>query len=293
MGISRRTFLGAAGIGGAVAMLPKGARGQARRPKVDDSLPAGVPKLPFELGVASYTFREFPLERAIEMSAAAHLRRIAFKSVHIPLEAPDAEVRAAADKARAAGLDPYGCGVVYMTSEAEVRNAFRYARAGGMSMIIGVPNHELLPLADALARETGIKLAIHNHGPGDKLYPTPASVVERIERLGPNVGLCLDVGHAERVGVNPAAAVERFAGRLLDVHIKDETASTPAGEPVEVGKGVVDIGRLLAALLKVRFSGTVAFEYEKDGADPMPGLLYSLGYVHGRLAGLTGAATLS
>jgi inosose dehydratase len=49
---------------------------------------------------------------------------------------------------------------------AEVDNAFAYATYAGMDLIVGVPEHALLEHCNGKVKETGIKLAIHNHGPG-------------------------------------------------------------------------------------------------------------------------------
>jgi sugar phosphate isomerase/epimerase len=238
----------------------------------------------FELGLASYTFREFDLDSALAMAGRVGLARIAVKSVHLPLESSETDIQAAAAKIRAAGLVPYGCGVVYMTTEAEVEQAFAYARAGGMEVIIGVPGHELLGRAERKVRETGIKLAVHNHGPGDLLYPTPASILDRVKDLDPRIGVCLDIGHCQRSGIDPSEAAVACGARLLDVHLKDVTARTKDGGPIEAGRGVIDIPRFLRTLAGMDYRGTAAFEYEKDGRDPLPGLAESVGYVRGVLA---------
>jgi sugar phosphate isomerase/epimerase len=245
-----------------------------------------MPKIPFELGLASYTFRAFGLEETMAMTRRLGLGKISLKSMHLPLETPDTEIQNLAVKVRAAGLEPYGGGVIYMTSEAEVRRAFSYAAAAGMKIIVGVPDHELLGLAEERVKATGISLAVHNHGPGDKLYPSPESVLERIGRLDRRVGICLDAGHTMRAGVDPAEAALRCAGRLLDVHIKDVTAATAAGTTVEIGRGVIDIPAFLRALLKVNYRGAVSLEYEKDEKDPLPGAAESIGFVRGALAAL-------
>jgi len=267
------------------------------------SSPASVRR--FELGLASYTFREFDLDSALAMTGRVGLFRIAVKSVHLPLESSEAEIRAAAAKIRAAGLVPYGCGVVYMATEAEVDQAFAYARAGGMEVIIGVPGHELLGRAERKVRETGCKLAIHNHGPGDLLYPTPASILDRVKNMDPRIGVCLDIGHCQRSGIDPSEAAVLCGSRLLDVHLKDVTAPTRDGGPVkgrafaaevdprvkpgdlvavEAGRGVIDLPRFLRTLAAMDFRGTASFEYEKDDRDPLPGLAESVGYVRGVLA---------
>jgi inosose dehydratase len=275
--ISRRGFLGGAAAAGAAWSLPARSGTGPVSP---------VPR--FTLGLASYTFREFDLDATLAMARRLGFGRICLKDMHLPLDSSEELVRAVADKVRAAGLEPYGCGVVYMTSEAEVDRAFSYAQAGGMTVIIGVPEHGLLGRAAERARETGIRLAIHNHGPGDQRYPTAASILERISELDPGVGVCLDVGHSMRSGIDPAQAARQCGPRLLDVHLKDVTAATREGVAVEAGRGVIDLPRFLRTLAGMDYRGTAAFEYEKDGRDPLPGLAESLGYVRGILAAWEG-----
>jgi inosose dehydratase len=279
---TRRGFLGSSLAAAAGTVLGTAGRSAAGGPAT-----AGPG---FELGLASYTCREFGLDAALAMARRTGLGRICLKDVHLPLASPPEFIRATVEKVRSQGLVPYACGVVYMASEAEVDRAFAYAAAAGMGLIVGVPDHALLGRAGAKARETGIRLAIHNHGPGDRRYPTPASILERIAALDPRVGVCLDVGHCQRSGIDPAGAAAACGSRLLDVHMKDVSAATAAGQTVECGRGVIDIPRLLAALGEIGFRGTASFEHEKDGGDPLPGLAESVGYIRGALAALTGPA---
>lgn len=173
-----------------------------------------------------------------------------------------------------------------MNNEEEVDRAFAYARAAGMSLIVGVPEVSLLDLVNRKVQEFNIHLAIHNHGPEDPLYPTPQSIYERLQGLDRRVGMCLDVGHARPSGLDPAQEAESCADRLLDVHIKDVTDPSSAGQPVEIGRGVVDIPSFLQALLRLRYGGVVALEYEKDARDALSGAAESIGYVRGVLAAL-------
>jgi len=277
---SRREFF-KRGFAGAAALAASPAAADLLGQPKPERRPARVP---FALGLASYTCREFGLVETLSMAGRVGLSRISLKDVHLPLTAGGAEIAAAVGKVRGSGVVPYGCGVIYMTNPAEVERAFAYAKAGGMEVIIGVPDHELLPLAEEKVRGSGLKLAIHNHGPGDPRYPTPGSVLEKVQHMDPRVGLCLDVGHCLRAGVDPAEAAEACGARLLDVHLKDVTAASKEGGPIEVGRGVVDIPRFLRALIEIGYSGTASFEYEKDAKDPLPGLAESVGYVRGVLA---------
>lgn len=286
--LTRRSFIrGSMGSLAGASILKRPGFGQGLNGRAESGegrFPFPVSGQGFELGLASYTFREFDLDATLAMAGRLGLARIAVKSVHLPLESSEAEVRAVAAKIRAAGLVPYACGVVYMTTEAEVDRAFAYARAGGMEVIVGVPGHDLLGRVERRVRETGVKLAVHNHGPGDLLYPTPRSILDKVGSLDPRVGVCLDIGHCQRSGLDPAEAAGACGARLLDVHLKDVTAPTKDGGPVEAGRGVIDIPRFLRTLAAMDYRGTAAFEFEKDGQDPLPGLAESVGYVRGVLA---------
>jgi inosose dehydratase len=236
-----------------------------------------------KLGLASYTFRHFNLDETIAMTKRLGLTRICFKSFHLPLESTEEQIKATANKVQDEGLDLYACGVVYMKNEAEVERGFNYAKAAGMRMIIGAPNHDLLELVNKKVREHDIQLAIHNHGPGDEMYPSPQSAYQKIRGLDTRIGLCIDIGHTARYGLNPAEETEKYADRLLDVHIKDVSAASAEGTTIEIGRGIIDIPGYLKTLLKINYQGVASFEFEKDEKDPLPGVAESVGYVRGVL----------
>jgi inosose dehydratase len=280
--ISRRNFIKLGGFGLASASIQSNLAPEASLTPQQKK----TKKPQMKLGMASYTFRKFSLEDTLSMTKRLGLKRIAFKSFHLPLESTEAQIKAVAQKVKDSGLELYGCGVVYMANEEEVHRAFNYAKAAGMKIIIGVPNHELLGLVERKVQEFNIKVAIHNHGPGDKLYPNPESVYTRVKDLDPRIGLCIDIGHTERSGIDPSESVERFADRLMDVHIKDVSSATREGSTVEIGRGVIDIPQFIRTLLMLNFAGTAAFEFEKDPDDPLPGVAESVGYIRGVLAAL-------
>lgn len=241
-------------------------------------------RIKITLGLASYTFRHFNLDDTIAMTKRLGLTKIAVKDFHLPLDSTVDQIKAIAAKVKEAGLDLYGCGVVYMKNEDEVHRAFEYARAAGMRVIIGVPEYHLLDLVNTQVQECDIMVAIHNHGPGDERYPSPESAYERIKNLDRRIGLCIDIGHTQRLGLDPSEATEKLADRLLDVHIKDVSAATKEGNTIEIGRGVIDIPKFLRTLIKTNYSGITSFEFEKDKEDPLPGVAESVGYVRGVLA---------
>ena len=280
-GSSRRQFLKVAGA--SAAACATAAPGGALKAAMSEPAAAAVP---FTLGMASYTLRQFPADQAIEMTKRLGLTRVCFKDFHLKLDATPEVIAETVAKVKAAGLDLYAGGVIYMKTEAEVDRAFAYARAAGFKMIIGVPTYDLLPYTNKKVQEYDIPVAIHNHGPDNPLFPTPQSAYERIVSLDRRLGLCMDVGHTQRSGVDPAESAEKYFDRLFDVHIKDVSASTAQGQTVEIGRGVIDIPKLIKTLARLGFKGTLALEYEKDAKDPLPGSAESIGYLRGVIAAM-------
>jgi len=281
---SRRELLHLAGVGATVSLVETSGifrhHAQAAAPVSHQR----SNKAEFELGLASYTLRELDLDDTVVTAKRLALRHIAFKSFHLPLESSREYIEQVARKVKEAGLDLYGASVVYMNNESQVEQAFNYAAAAGMRVIIGVPRPNLLPLVESKVKQYDIKVAIHNHGPGDKVYPLPETVYEKVRGLDERIGLCIDIGHTTRAGGDPSACIREFADRLYDVHVKDVSAATPTGRDVEVGRGVIAIPEILRTLVAINYSGVVAFEYEKDAQDPVPGLAESVGFVRGVLA---------
>lgn len=274
---SRRKFLQLTGIGIAGSLLS----GKAASKQF--SVWNRENKLPFELGLASYSLRKFSFDETLQMTARLGLKNIALKSMHLLLDSDETQIKEAVSKVKKAGLDLYGAGVIYMTNEEEVNRAFEYAATAGLKVIIGVPEHNLLQLVEEKVKAYDIKLAIHNHGPGDKRYPSPESAYEKIKHMDSRMGLCLDIGHTQRIGIDPAKSARQFMDRLHDVHIKDVDKAAAEGRTVEIGRGIIDIPSFLKILIERRYSGKVSFEFEKDGDDPLPGLAESVGYVRGCL----------
>jgi inosose dehydratase len=273
MKYKRNEFLKLAGLGISGLMTEVAAGKEVGLKPADD--------FKLNYGVTTYTFRDFNLADTIKMSLRLGLTNISLKAMHLPLESSPADIKRLAEQVRAAGLNLYGAGVIYMKTAQEVETTFAYAVNAGLKMIMGVPNHELLPLVEEKVKSTNIIMAIHNHGPGDKLYTSPKDVYDRVKNLDKRIGLCIDIGHTQRIGLDPSVMLERYRDRLYDMHMKDVDKEGENGQPVEIGRGIIDIPTVIRTLKKINYQGTVSFEYEKDGKDPLPGLAESVGYVRG------------
>ena len=243
-----------------------------------------------KVGVATYSLRELPIEKAIQAVTQVGLKYVSIKNVknHIDLSHSKEERKQRAQMFRDAGIVPLSVGNVSMRKgEEEARQAFEYARDIGVTTIVCSPSHDAMPFLDKLVKEFDIKLAIHNHGPEDKgFFPSPYDVMRAVEKFDKRIGLCIDVGHTARAGVDPAESIIKCQERLYDIHLKDISALGDKNTPIEAGRGILDSKSILDALLKIKFQGHVGFEYEKDGKDPIPGLAESVGYCKGILSGL-------
>jgi inosose dehydratase len=215
------------------------------------------------------------------------LHYLSVKEMQLPLNSPPEKIKEVLAQFSAADIKPYTVGVIYMRTKEDVDKAFDYAKAVSTDMIVGVPTYELLDYTEEKIKSYNIKVAVHNHGPEDKLYPGPKDVYEHIKNRDERMGLCLDIGHAQRTGVAPADAVKQFGKRIFDLHIKDVTAAQKDGKAIEIGRGIIDFDALIKALEDINYKGVCSIEFEKDMSDPLPGIAESVGFFKGVISGVS------
>src|SRR6266851_1723898 len=249
-----------AGMAAAGVPIARGAE-----PKVRDEL---------KLGVATYSFREFQRKLAISIIKQLGVRYVSVKEFHLPYTVTADEAAKAKSEFKKAGLTIASGGNISLQDEdpAALKRYFQYAKSCGMPMMVCAPTHSTLPTVEKLAKEFDIKIAIHNHGPEDKHFPTPQSVLEAVKGRDPRMGLCMDVGHSMRTGVDVVQSVEAAGSRLLDMHIKDLKSSTEKDSQCAVGEGIMPVVAIFKQLKKMKYAGSVNLEYEINSENPMPGM---------------------
>ncbi|HEY8485425.1 MAG TPA: sugar phosphate isomerase/epimerase, partial [Longimicrobiales bacterium] len=240
------------------------------------------------LGVASYSLRKFPRARAIEMVKALRTPYINIKSFHLEYDLSPAELAAGRREFEAAGLQIVGGGTITFEADtdAAVRKYFEYAKHAGMPLIVATCDPRILPRIERFAKQYDIKVAIHNHGPEDKFYPSPYDALKYIKDMDPRMGLCVDVGHTVRTGTDVVQAIADAGPRVLDLHIKDLRDLKVRESQCIVGEGAIPIPEIFKQLLAMNYQGCVNLEYEIDADDPLPGMKQSFAYMRGVLAGL-------
>ena len=256
----------------------------AQELKRPDPQPAPETTETFKLGIAGYTFNKFDLDKTLETLKTTDVQYLCIKDFHLPFSSTDDEIKAFHSKLAEYGVIGYGVGPIYMKTKEEVDRAFDYAKRVGVKLIVGVPNYELLPYVSEKVAEYDMQYAIHLHGPDIELFPDADDVWENVKDLDPRMGMCLDIGHDRRNGKDPVADLEKYHSRVFDVHLKDVTGATKLGYSVEVGRGILDIPAFVRMLRKVKYSGVVSLEHERNMDNPFMGIAESIGYFRGVVA---------
>jgi sugar phosphate isomerase/epimerase len=279
--LTRRSFLKSTGLTAAACALP--AASVAQHIAETSSGPA------IRLGLCSYTFRNFERGQLIGFMKQLRLADLNVKDVkdHLPTD-PSLYSAALADYA-AAGVHLHAAGAIYFPKDedADIRSKFEYCKRARIKVIVaGDPTVESLPRIEKFVREYDIRLAIHNHGPEDKLWHSPLDVMKVVGDLDPRIGCCIDVGHCARAGTNVVEAIHKVGARLFNIHMKDLTDFTSKESQVAVGEGIMPVREIFEALIATKYQGFIDLEYEIRPEDPMPGVIASFAYMRGVLAGM-------
>ena len=275
---SRRQFLKLAGTGILAAGTSSLYASKVIQPGEDKSVNS------FSIGMAGYTFKEFSIEKTIEIMKRVGIVNLSLKDFHMPMNSTQEQINAVIGKFKSSGINVYTVGVIYMKTMESVDQAFEYARMAGVKLIVGAPDYEMLPYVEKKIKSYNFRMAIHNHGPDNPLYPNATDIWNHIKDLDARIGICIDIGHTTRDGQDPSVDIFKYRSRIYDMHIKDVDKDAKEGITVEMGRGIIDIPKVVATLRKIKYSGSCSLEFEKDMTDPLPGIAESIGYFKGVMA---------
>ena len=281
--VSRRDFVRSGAMFAASVAASKNAFAAGRDHSPSDQAS------PIRLGLASYTFRNFDRAQLIGFMKQLNVFALNAKDVknHLPME-PQQEAVALADYATA-GIKLHAVGAIYFAKDddADIRSKFDYCKRAGVGVIVaGDPTPENLPRIEKFVKEYDIRIAIHNHGPEDKLWHSPLDVLKAVKDMDPRIGCCIDVGHTVRAGTDVVQAIHEAGPRLFNLHMKDLSNFESKESQVAVGEGRMPVRKIFEALIAIKYPGFVDLEYEIHPDDPMPGVTASFAYMRGVLAGM-------
>ncbi len=286
--LSRRNFLSTTALAGIAAATPASAHAVAAPREAASKL------TPFKLGLASYTFRNFSRARMIGYMKQLSVPNLNAKDIkdHLPTD-PAQEAQAVSDYT-AAGIRLHAAGAIYFSKDEDddIRSKFEYCKRAGVRVIVaGDPSPASLSRVEKFVKEYDIRVAIHNHGPEDKLWQSPLDILKLVRNMDPRIGCCIDAGHTARAGTDVVEAIHQVGPRLFNMHIKDLVDMHIKESQVAVGEGKMPIRGIFDALIATNYQGFVDLEYEVHADDPLPGVIASFAYMHGVLAGMDYSST--
>ena len=176
------------------------------------------------------------------------------------------------------GIKVVNYGVVSGKNEQEWIQIFEFARALGIETIVTQPMAQYIGQLETLSHKYKIKVAIHNH-PKPSIYWHPALMISVFAARSNNIGVCADIGHWARSGLDPFECVRQLEGRIISFHFKDINEFGIRKEhDVPWGTGVCNIAGIMHELKRQGFKGVVSIEYEQNWENSMPEVAECIAY---------------
>jgi len=224
---------------------------------------AAAEKLGFQLGIQCWTYRMVTtfeiLERCqkfgikyLEVYPGQRMKPDSGASIGTGMS--DAEIADLLAKAKTCGVKITSFGVSGIPmDDAGMKRHFEWAKKLGISILVTetTPNAAL----DKMSRDTGIRVALHNH---PQTWPVE-NVLAATKDLSKNCGSCSDTGHWLRAGKTPVENLKLLEGRVIELHFKDLNSNK---SDVVYGTGVANVQGMMAELKRQGFRGPMIIEYE-------------------------------
>ena len=224
------------------------------------------------MGAQSYSFRKFSFEDSIACLKDLGLNTMEFCAVHFPPDADDENFAHVKATVEAAGVDVACFGVEgFSADDAANRKKFEFAKALGIQVLTADPAPDSFDSLDALCAEFGVKIGIHNHGPG-ALFDKSDDTLNAVKDHDKRIGACVDTGHYIRSDENPVDVIRKLGDRVFALHIKDDTHKGDKGSHnVVIGQANLDVVGVFKALKDIKFpaDGSISLEYESNPDNPI------------------------
>jgi sugar phosphate isomerase/epimerase len=284
MEVSRRGFT--AGLTAALAGLAVRPGWTAAR---EPSVVAGL-----EIGVQSYSFRAFDLDRMIAAMQSIGLTSVELWNGHLdPLEASEADFKATRKKLNDAGIEvsAYCANFPTDATDEHLDRAFEGALLLGTRTMTSSVEKPLLPRLDAWCRKFKIHLGLHNHWLGDSWFhgdkslnfEGPDDFAEALKGRSEYLCINLDIGHFFAAGHDPVAYFREHHDRIVSLHVKDRDED-PEHSYRRFGEGATPIAAVLRLARDVHFPYAANIEWEIEEQNPTPGVRQAYAYIRKVLA---------
>jgi sugar phosphate isomerase/epimerase len=263
------------------------------------------------IGAQSYSFRDRPLDKAIEAYAAVPLGEAELWQGHVEprpdyarlqqmsaekaesreklrkwrLETPLSHFQEIGDRFRAAGVDPYAYNYSFQDdfTDAEIDRGFEMAKALGAKVITASANQKTVPRIAAAAARHKMRAGMHNHS---RIDPNEFATAEDLEKaMATSEWICtnLDIGHFTAANQDAVGFLKKHHDRIVTLHVKDRKRNQ--GDNMVFGEGDTPIKEVLVLLKQNRWPIPANIEYEYKGGDTAEEVRRCLAYCKKALEG--------
>ncbi len=233
------------------------------------------------IGVQSYSFRDRPLDAAIEAMKQIGLGECELSQGHVEpprvpreelrkfrLETPLDHFREVGRKFHDAGIELYAFNYSFRDdfTDAEIERGFEMAKAMGAKCITASANVSAAGRIDPFAQKHKMRVGFHNHSnikPNE--FATPDNFADAMRGHSKYIAINLDIGHFTAAGFEAVKFLEEHHADILTLHIKDRKKNQ--GDNVPFGQGDTPIKEVLAVLRDKKYKIPANIEYEYKGAD--------------------------
>lgn len=140
------------------------------------------------------------------------------------------------------------------------KQLFTFAKEMGIETLqveVGKSDKEMEFLS-TLSKETGIKVALHNHKQPAGFPDAMAAVLAKY----PSIGAGADIGHWINAGKPALEGIKKLEGRITTLHLVDVASLDAKGRVVPYGKGCAELSKVMDELKRQKFNGVLTCEYE-------------------------------
>ncbi len=246
------------------------------------------------IGVQSYSFRDRPLDAAIEGMKECGLGLCELFQGHIEPKdktalaawrknPPIEELHAVRQKFDNAGIVLYALNYSFRKdwTDEETAKGFEIAKALGVKYITASANPSNAKRIDKYAQEAKMIVAVHNHS---NLRPDEFAREEDFVTAmagTKNIKITFDIGHFTAANFDAVAFLEKHHKDIIALHIKDRKKDQ--GKNVEFGEGDTPIKQVLQMLRDKKYKIPANIEYEYAG-DPLVEVKKCVAYCKAALA---------
>ena len=246
----------------------------------------GMPK-GWKVGSQAYTFKVFSLEETLEKLNSIGVKYVELYPGQRISKSGDATTDfttiTAADKAKIKSLlqkydiEAMGYGVTN-PKDADWPKLFAFAKEMGIEILTTEAKPDQFDKIEKLCEEYQIKIALHNH-PLPSYYWHPEVASRMLEGRSELMGVCADIGHWARSGLDPVKCLQQLEGKVISLHVKDlNKFGIREAHDVPWGTGTSNVAGVLHELHRQGFEGAFSAEYEYNWENNLPEVEESIAY---------------